>query len=60
MARSILFIKGDGRSLYRLPLSGSRRPELLLETPFPKDQFRVSPDGRWIAFNSLESGRWEV
>ena len=41
-------------------LSGSRTPELLLETPFPKDQFRVSPDGRWIAFGSLESGRWEV
>jgi len=57
---AILFIKNDGRSLYRLPLSGSRRPEVLLETPFPKDQFRVSPDGRWIAFNSLESGRWEV
>jgi eukaryotic-like serine/threonine-protein kinase len=57
---SILFINQDGRSLYRLPLSGSRTPELLLETPFPKDQFRVSPDGRWIAFNSLESGRWEV
>ena len=33
---------------------------MLLETPFPKDQFHVSPDGRWIAFNSLESGRWEV
>ena len=31
---AILFIKDDGRSLYRLPLSGSRRPELLLETPF--------------------------
>ena len=57
---SILFINGDGRLVYRLPLSGSRRPELLLETPFAKDQFRVSPDGRWVAFNSLESGRWEV
>ena len=57
---AILFIKDDGRSLFRLPLSGSSRPELLPETSFPKDQFRVSPDGRWIAFNSLESGRWEV
>jgi serine/threonine protein kinase/Tol biopolymer transport system component len=56
----ILFINQDGRSLYRLPLSGSRTPELLLETPFSKDQFRVSPDGRWIAFGSKESGRWEV
>jgi Tol biopolymer transport system component len=57
---AILFIKDDGRSLFRLPLSGSRRPERLLNTPFSKDQFRVAPDGRWIAFNSLESGRWEV
>jgi serine/threonine protein kinase len=57
---SILFNNQDGRSLYRLPLSGSGMPELLLKSPFGKDQFRVSPDGRWIAFNSLESGRWEV
>ena len=58
--KAILFIKGDGRSLFRLPLSESRRPEPLPETSFSRDQFRVSPDGRWIAFNSLESGRWEV
>jgi Tol biopolymer transport system component len=58
--RAILFIKDDGRSLFRLPLSGSRLPEPLPETLFSRDQFRVSPDGRWIAFNSLESGRWEV
>jgi dipeptidyl aminopeptidase/acylaminoacyl peptidase len=57
---AILFINQDGRSLYRLPLSGSRTPELLLRTPFAKDQFHVSPNGRWIAFGSLESGRWEV
>jgi dipeptidyl aminopeptidase/acylaminoacyl peptidase len=57
---SILYINQDGRSLYRLPLSGTRTPELLLETPFSKDQFHISPDGRWIAFNSLDSGRWEV
>ena len=30
---SILLINDGGRSVYRLPLSGSRRPELLLETP---------------------------
>lgn len=57
---SILLINNGGRSLYRLPLSGSRKPELLFQTPFAKDQFHVSPDGRWIAFNSRESGRWEV
>jgi dipeptidyl aminopeptidase/acylaminoacyl peptidase len=57
---SILFIDEGGRSLYRLPLSGEGKPEILLRTPFDKDEFRVSPDGRWIAYNSLESGRWDV
>jgi len=31
-----------------------------VETPFEKDAPHVSPDGRWIAYNSNESGRWEV
>jgi Tol biopolymer transport system component len=57
---SILFIEQGGRSLYRLPLSGPQKPERLLHTPFANDQFHISPDGRWIAFNSQESGRWEV
>jgi hypothetical protein len=33
---------------------------MLAETPFVEDQSQVSPDGRLIAFNSDESGRWEV
>ncbi len=57
---SILLINDGGRMVYRLPLSGSRRPELLWKPPSATDQFRLSPDGRWVAFNSLESGRWEV
>ena len=24
------------------------------------DQFQFSPDGQWVAYNSTESGRWEV
>ena len=50
----------DGRALYRLPLHGSRTPEMLMQSSFSKDEFHLSPDDRWIAFNSLESGRWEV
>jgi hypothetical protein len=41
-------------------MSGERTPQLLADTPFVEDQSQVSPDGRWIAFNSDESGRWEV
>lgn len=31
-----------------------------MKTNFAKDEPRVSPDGRWMAYNTLESGRWEV
>ena len=47
--------------VYRLPLSGSRRPELLRKKPLSErisSVFHRTVAG--IAFNSLESGRWEV
>ena len=56
---TILFVNQQS-TLYRLPISGNPEPQLLLQTTFLKDEFRLSPDERWIAYNSLESGRWEV
>jgi serine/threonine protein kinase len=49
-----------GRSIHALPMFGERKPTLLIETSYQKDQTHVSPDGKWIAFNADESGRWEV
>ncbi len=50
-----------GRAIYALPLTGDRTPRLVVDRPLViHDQSHVSPDGRWIAFNSNESGRWEV
>jgi hypothetical protein len=44
-----------------LPLVGDRTPRTIVDRPLViHDQSHVSPDGRWIAFNSTESGRWEV
>jgi eukaryotic-like serine/threonine-protein kinase len=31
-----------------------------LQTPFNEMQPRISPDGRWIAYTSDETGSWEV
>jgi len=45
--------------LYQLPLAPEAKPRLLAPT-VSKDEFHVSPDERWMAYNSLESGRWEV
>jgi hypothetical protein len=49
-----------GRAVYLIPVTGDRKPRLLVDTPYGEDQLSVSPDGRWVAFNSDESGRVEV
>jgi Tol biopolymer transport system component len=48
-------------AVYAIPLDGDRKPRLLADTPtYIQDELRVSPDGRWVAFNAGQSGRWEV
>jgi serine/threonine-protein kinase len=37
-----------------------RRGEFLAQTPFTEENAEISPDGRWIAYESNESGRDEV
>jgi serine/threonine protein kinase len=55
---SIIFI--DGSAFYRLPLTGERRPQVLFRSTVAADEPHVSPDGRWIAYDSNDSGRWEI
>jgi eukaryotic-like serine/threonine-protein kinase len=43
-----------------LPMSGKGEPIVVLDTPFVKDQAQFSPDTHWIAYNALNSGRFEV
>ena len=43
-----------------LPLEGERKPFPFLHTEFPEGQAVFSPDGRWIAYTSLESGSPEA
>jgi Tol biopolymer transport system component len=46
--------------LWVLPLFGDRKPFLFIESPFIDLASQYSPDGRWVAYNSNESGRSEV
>jgi eukaryotic-like serine/threonine-protein kinase len=55
-----LVVRTFGQALFLVPTSGERRAQLMADTPYVEDQSQVSPDGRWVAFNSDESGRWEV
>ena len=47
-------------SLWRLPLSGDRKPVPLVQNNFNNVLGRFSPDGRWLAYQSDESGGWEI
>lgn len=55
----------SGTALWLLPVQGDHKPYLLLQTPQgPNQSFRTiarfSPDGKWLAYSSGESGRFEV
>jgi Tol biopolymer transport system component len=43
-----------------LPLTGDRKPYAFLQTPANAGNAQFSPDGKWIAYVSDESGRSEV
>jgi eukaryotic-like serine/threonine-protein kinase len=46
--------------LWVLPTFGDRKPMLFLQTPFNETHPAFSPDGRWLAYQSNESGRPEI
>jgi DNA-binding winged helix-turn-helix (wHTH) protein/Tol biopolymer transport system component len=46
--------------LWAVTTSDPATPHAVLATPFNECQGRVSPDGRWLAYASDESGAWEV
>ncbi len=50
----------DGVHLYVLPLAGDRKPVPFLNTQFRTAQGQFSPNGRWVAYRSMESGRMEI
>jgi len=46
--------------LWLLPMTGVPQPKLYLRTQFDTRSAKVSPDGRWLAYRSNESGRNEI
>ena len=66
--RFIVYGRRDPRTQWDLwvvpassdPERGPRNPEMYLQTPFNEHHGHLSADGRWMAYASDESGRWEV
>jgi serine/threonine-protein kinase len=51
---------GDPGDLMLMPLVGRRESRPLVQTKFREMNAELSPDGRWLAFQSNESGRDEI
>jgi len=66
--RYVVFASLDPKTqwdLWLLPMNpdsatGIRTPAPLLSTPFNEHNGQLSPDGRWMAYESDESGEWEI
>jgi Tol biopolymer transport system component len=61
--RFLVFLENSpntGWDLWLLPVEADRKAVPLLQTQFQEFDAQFSPDGRWIAYGSDESGRWEV
>ena len=61
--RTLLFTGFDaieGGNIFALPLAAGSRPRVIVQTPFHEWGPQFSPDGRWFAYVSNESGRDEV
>lgn len=62
----MLYIRGSGptsAAIYGVDLQGDKKPFLVLAPENPNAiiiEVRFSPNGRWIAYTSNESGRLEV
>src|SRR5262249_55716990 len=61
--RFLLFRSLDpqtGYDLWVLPVSRDKRPSPFLKTPYDEREGQFSPDGKWIAYQSNESGQFEI
>ncbi len=60
--RLILYAEGTDSTtdLWVAPIDGTAAPQRVTNTPFREIDAKFSPDGRWIAYTSTESGRADV
>jgi eukaryotic-like serine/threonine-protein kinase len=59
----ILYMLQDPKTGYdgwALPLTGDRKPFPILNTVFAEAHPQISPDGKWVAYGSDETGRREI
>jgi eukaryotic-like serine/threonine-protein kinase len=61
--KTIVYQQGGqntGFDLWLLPLDANRKPVPYLQTQFNEENAQFSPDGKWMAYDSDESGQTQV
>ena len=63
--RYLIFERGMAKSnshmeIWAMPLSGDRKPFPVIQSEFNLSWAALSPDGKWLAYVSEESGRSEI
>ena len=58
--RFLLFQTTRPSELYATPLSSDPKPVLLVKSQQGIDSPHFSPDGKWVSYNTDESGTWET
>ncbi len=62
----LTYLWGDGEkmvSLWIRPVNGDAKPVAVVQPPSPQSNiysYRISPDSRWVAYQSDESGQQEI
>ena len=54
------FVRRTNRDLWLMPLSAGAKPVPISQAPFDEKGARFAPDGRWMSYDSNESGTREV
>ncbi len=52
--------KANANDVWALPMFGDRKPFPVVSTPFNEVDPAISPDGKWVAYLSNDTGQYEV
>src|SRR5439155_10784920 len=62
--RYLLYFQQDtktGRDLWALDMAGNeKKPQVIANSRFEESLAQFSPDGRWVAYQTNDSGRFEI
>jgi eukaryotic-like serine/threonine-protein kinase len=56
----IVLSRSNTREIWILPMIGDRKPFLYLQSQGASAGAKISPDGRWLAYQSDEGGKFEI